>query len=145
MDSVPEKFIDKDKYMQAKKYISEKIPVHSIYRSIAIIDYYKKNLDGRIDDKKEKKSGIKRWLDEKWIVVDPYIKENKIVKCGSSEYKNKSACRPMIEISDDTPITIDEVIKKHGKIKVLEAIAKKNRDPHNLILNWHTLTIKRKK
>lgn len=144
MNQVPDKFLDKKKYLEAKKIITERIPKHSIYRSMAIIKYYKDVLDGRIDEKKEKKSGINRWLDEEWIVVDPYIRENKKIKCGTSGYETRSACRPSKSISNETPITISQVIKKHGMENVIKAVDKKNKDPQNLILDWENLIVKKK-
>ena len=39
--------------------------------------------------------------------------------------KTDKYCRPSIRINDDTPITVDELVKLHGKDAILEFL--KNR------------------
>lgn len=139
--NVPEKIMNKTLYGKVKEEIKNKYPKHSAYRSLLIIKEYKKR-GGKIDEKKE--SGLTRWLKEEWINVYAYLKENKKISCGKNEYVKKSACRPLYRISEKTPITINELLKLHSKENILKAIEKKNKDPQNTIMNWKTLTVKKK-
>ena len=59
------------------------------------------------------------------------FKNNKIVKCGTSE-KSGKACRPLIRINKDTPITIPELLK-------LVEMKKMDMDG---IINWRLATFK---
>ena len=61
--------------------------------------------------------------------------KGKKVQCGSGD--DKHACRPLKRVNAKTPITIDEVIKKHGKKKVIELAEKKRKDL-NTRINWNT-------
>jgi len=54
------------------------------------------------------------------------FKNNKIVKCGTSE-KSGKACRPLIRINKDTPITIPELLKIHTKSKLLKLVEMKKK------------------
>ena len=135
---IPDNVIDKKLYSYVKEKVKREIPKHSAYRSMRIQRLYK-DMGGRY------KTGTKylnRWLEEKWIVMLPYLLYGDIVECGNKQFTKMSACRPLYVIDKDkTPITADEVIEKHGKDKLLEAIQKKNSDPQRYRLNWHTLKI----
>lgn len=89
--------------------------------------------------KKSPVSGQRRWFQEKWISVKPYILENKIVKCGDREdNEDFPACRPLVRISKDTPITIKEVLKKSSKEGILREIRKKELNP-NYRIDWENI------
>ena len=122
-------------YEKAKKDANEKYKRHSLYKSAYIQKRYKE-LGGKYKDKKpSNKEGINRWLKgEMWIEIEPYLKNKEIVICGSSNRKGK-ACRPLIRVNDKTPITIDEVIKKHGKKKVKELVNKKKKNM-DIRIDW---------
>lgn len=101
----------------------------SIYASSWITREYVKrggkyNIPKKASDKNQ---GQSRWFKEKWIQIVPYIKEKKIVECGS-KIKDAKACRPLKRVNKDTPPTIGEIIRKYGKDKVLKLARKKNRD-----------------
>jgi hypothetical protein len=136
-----EKFKDKKLYEDVKKKTIEEIPKHSAYRSALIVKRYKEK-GGRI--KEGYKSSLNRWFKEDWINVYAYLKENKKIKCGDSDYTNKSACRPLKRINKNTPITIDELLTLHGRDKIIQAINKKNKDPKNKILQWKNLNLIKK-
>jgi len=85
----------------------------------------------------EKKQQGKKWLDEAWVQVVPFLESQKIVKCG--EGSDSKSCRPTIRIDNKTPITIKELIKKHGKSKLL-AFAKKKKKNMDLRADWSKLT-----
>ena len=59
-------------------------------------------------------------------------------ECGSGS--NPKGCRPTIKIDKNTPITINELIKKHGKKKLLE-FAKKKKSNMDKRANWNNLVL----
>ncbi len=82
-----------------------------------------------------KEGNLRRWIDEKWIQVIPYLTNGKIIPCGSGQ--DKKSCRPLKRINKKTPMTIDELIKLHGKDKLL-SIAEKKKSNMNKRMNWKT-------
>jgi len=84
--------------------------------------------------------GVNRWFREEWIQVVPYVKHGKKVACGSKKDAAK-ACRPFKRITDQTPITIPELVKIHGKEKLLNMAQKKINDMDGR-LYWKTGTFK---
>lgn len=137
-NKIPEKIKDKELYKLVKQEIIKLYPKHSAYRSMMIIKQYK-NLGGKFN--KSKEYGINRWLDEEWINVYAYLKDNKIIKCGDKKYIDKSACRPLKIVNDKTPITLPELLEIHTPEEILKAIKIKNKDPQNRILRWKDLKI----
>ena len=119
----------------------------SIYRSSRIVSLYKK-MGGKISSKKGKKSnpkkGLTRWYKEQWIQVVPYLEKGKIVECGGENMKWKrstgKACRPLHRITDETPITIKELLKLHHKKDIIKMAKKKERSPSKRVL-WKDLVI----
>jgi hypothetical protein len=138
MEKVPDNIVDKELYLKVKKDIISKYPKHSAYRSMLIQKEYK-NRDGKYKNTKNKNLNI--WIDEKWINAKEYIQNGNIIKCGDKKYSDKSACRPLIRINNNTPITIKEVMKKFNKNDILSAINKKNNDPSNKLLYWKSLKV----
>ena len=112
----------------------------SAYRSMAIAKKYKE-LGGTYHGKKDTTKGVKRWLDEQWIKVIPFIQENKKIACGASE-RRKHACRPFKRISRETPPTINELIKQHGKEKLIRLAKAKRKGTEQTRVNWKTATKK---
>tara|TARA_B110000879_G_C11180319_1_gene517951 strand:+ start:1544 stop:2515 length:972 start_codon:yes stop_codon:yes gene_type:complete len=100
---------DQQLYNKTKKQIYNKYPKHSAYRSGILVQKYKQNFTkkyGKLASpyigKKNKKVGLSRWFDEKWL--------NQRSEVG---YKFKNDIyRPKIRITDDTPITHDELTEK---------------------------------
>ena len=130
--SIPDNIINKKLYSKIKSEAMERFDRYpSAYASMWISKEYKKR-GGKYKNKKNNK-GTTRWLDEKWIQVIPYL-NNIIIDCGKGD--NKKACRPLKRITDKTPITIEEVIKKCGKKKVKQLANKKKNDMNNRI-NWN--------
>ena len=83
----------------------------------------------------ENGTGTDRWMREEWIQVVPYVTQSrKRVPCGSS-YKKRKACRPYRRISKKTPISIDEVLSKHGTKTTLLLAREKEKDM-NTRVNW---------
>ena len=138
--------MDKNSYMYKKaieiandKY-GEK---SSIYRSSYIVKMYKE-LGGIINDKL-KKSGLNRWFTEEWIQVSPYLEKGQKIECGGkrvSDRKGKS-CRPLIRITEKTPITIPELLELHSKKDIIKVAKEKERSGGRV--NWKKLKITKEK
>ena len=119
----------------------------SIYRSSRIVSLYKK-MGGKISTKKSvkksSKKGLTRWFKEQWIQVVPYLEKGKVVECGGENMKWKrsagKACRPLHRITDETPITIEELLKLHDKNDIINMAKKKERSPSKRVL-WKGLVI----
>lgn len=134
---IPKNVLNKDKYKKAKnKAIKTFGKKSSAYKSMYIVREYKK-LGGKYKGKKTK-GGITRWNDEKWRAVIPYL-NGKNIKCGATLNK-KVACRPTLRKSKNTPITIQQVIKLHGKKKV-KSLAKSKQKNMSKRINWRKGTI----
>ena len=133
---------DKKLYEKVKKEVYEKNPVHGAFRSMKVIKEYKAQ-GGTFKNTNDKP--LTRWQDEKWIAVKPYLTTGEKVPCGSPIVRQESACRPSRKVSKDTPKTIDELLKIHKREDIIKAINKKNKDPHNTILNWSSLKLTKKK
>jgi len=131
MDKVPEKYLDKNIYKKAKKKADETYERHSAYKSMYLSRVYKE-MGGRYKTSK-KDNKLSNWRSEEWIQVLPFLLEGKKIKCGSGD--NKKGCRPMKRINSDTPMTIPELIKKHGKEKLI-TLAKLKRKNMNTRINW---------
>ena len=112
--------MDKNSYMYKKaieiandKY-GEK---SSIYRSSYIVKIYKE-LGGIINNKLKKslkKTGLNRWFTEEWIQVSPYLEKGQKIECGGKRVSDREgkSCRPLIRITEKTPITIPELLELH--------------------------------
>lgn len=134
---VPENVLNPRLYKKAKKIADDTYKKPGLFKSAFIVKKYKE-LGGKYSGKKpDKGTGITRWLKgEEWIKVLPFVKEGKKIKCGSGS-GDPHACRPSIRVNAKTPITIQEVIKKHGKKKIIELAEIKNKNK-NARINWKT-------
>ena len=112
-------------YIKAKRNADKKFKEKtSAYKSMYIVKQYKK-YNGKFLSTKEVKNGLIRWLNEKWIRVDPKTgkpmrKNGKLVDCGRSKTEvnkkiKKGMCRPYKRITKDTPKTVKELGKKEIK------------------------------
>lgn len=100
---------DKDLYEQVKAEIYAKYPKHSAYRSGLLVQEYKRR-GGTYIGKENQKSGLNRWMSERWTN-----------QRGEIGYKYKSdVYRPNIRITKDTPITFKELTKDEIKKARLE-------------------------
>ena len=70
--------------------------------------------------------GVGRWFKERWVQVIPYILNSEIVECGAGD--RSKACRPLRRVDEDTPVTIGELTRKHGRAKVLALALQKSAD-----------------
>ena len=113
----------------------------SIYRSSRIVSLYKKmggKISAKKNVKKSSKKGLTRWFKEQWIQIVPYLEKGKVVECGGENMKWKrsagKACRPLHRITDETPITIEELLKLHDKKDIIKMAKKKERSPSKRVL-----------
>ncbi len=114
----------------------------SLYASSWITREYKSR-GGKYKTPKGYKSAQKKWYDEQWVQIIPYVKDGKKIDCGSPN-KDSKACRPLKRIDKSTPPTMGEIVKKYGKDKVLKLAGQKNRDMKGR-LSWVTGTFKSSK
>ncbi len=119
-------------YKKAKRDADKIYEKHSAYKSMYISKLYKE-YGGKYKDSSKKDTKLSTWRQERWIVVEPYLKEGKKIACGSEKASNIHACRPSKRINKDTPTTIDSLIELHGKKKLLELVALKKKGKR---INW---------
>ncbi len=100
----------------------------SAYRSAYLVAKY---LEYGGTKPKYHKSGLERWFKEKWIQIGPYLKNKSKIPCGQGTHKK--ACRPLFRITKQTPITLPELIKKHGKSWVQKKQQEKIKYPNQRI------------
>ena len=131
---IPANVKDPELYKKARKK-TEKVfgSTTSAWRSMYLVKTYKA-MGGSYKSSKKAKSTTK-WLKERWIIVQDFINNGKIVNCGESK-KDRHACRPLIRIDNKTPITIKEVIKKHGKVRIRELAKLKEAGASKIRINW---------
>ena len=112
--NVPPNVANPTIYRRAVRKVTESYGTRSsAYRSMAIVKTYK-GMGGTYKKPTNTSVGTTRWLKEKWIQVLPYLLNGQVKPCGSS-HRRKHACRPLVRVSTDTPITINETIRRHGK------------------------------
>lgn len=139
MDTL-ENIKNKALYKKVKVEADSKYARPGLYKSAWIQKRYKELGGEYYEDKPNTGTGIQRWLKrEKWIAVLPYLLENKIVLCGSMDGEN-IACRPLIRANQQTPPTLPELIKIHGKDKLIK-LAKQKEQNKNKRIDWKTATI----
>jgi len=140
--------LDPHLYQKAIAYVNKIYGEQtSAYRSMAIVKEYKR-LGGKYSAK-SKSNNTNIWLKEKWIKVTPFVKENKKIPCGSRKDnptrsdRRQHACRPLIRVSEATPITIKEAIDKHGKDKIIELAKYKRKCTENYRVDWNKGIVKK--
>ena len=104
MDNLPKDVI---LYNKVKKYIYEKYPKHSAYRSGILVKEYKKAYNKKYGNnqsytwKKTEKKGLSRWFKEEW--------KNQRGEIGYN--KNIDIYRPTKRVTKETPLTFSELSK----------------------------------
>lgn len=125
-----ENAIDKNLYRKAKEIADATYKRPSAYKSMFISKKYME-LGGKF---KAKSVGrLSNWRKSEWVQVVPYLETGEIIECGKGS--NTKGCRPTKRVNKDTPITIDQLIKIHGKKKLLE-LAKRKKKNMDLRINW---------
>lgn len=96
--------LDEKLYARAKKMANKIYDRPSAYKSGYIVKTYKK-MGGTYADNnrggKSKKSSLSRWFREKWTDVNPNKTNN-----------SYPVYRPTVRISENTPLTADEINEK---------------------------------
>ncbi len=136
MDNIPENVSNPELYKKAKKMADEKYKRHSAYKSMYLVKTYK-DLGGKYSTKK-KMGKLERWKREKWKSVLDYL-NGKDIACGSDKIGN-NACRPTVRVDKETPMTIQQLIKKHGKPKLRKLVNQKLKNM-NKYVDWEEATI----
>lgn len=131
---VPENVLNPVLYRRARKIADETYKRNSAYKSMFIQKKYQ-DLGGKYKGKKNMK-GVTKWNSEKWVQVVPFLEEDKRIPCGFGS--NSKGCRPTVRVDSNTPSTIQQLIKKHSKTKLLKFAKDKKRDM-NKRLNWEKL------
>ena len=104
-------------YSRVKSEAKRKFNIFpSAYASAWIVKEYKKR-GGTYKGKKSGKTGVARWMKEKWTTQDGQA-------CGSAKFKGVKKCRPTVRVSSKTPVTWKEL---RAKGKASEAIREKKR------------------
>lgn len=108
MTAIPK---DKSLYDKIKSDVYKANPINSAYRSAIIIKKYKEAYYNKYkskdayEGKKNKNSGIVRWLSEKWLN-----------QRGEIGYKKQGDIyRPTIRVTKETPITFSELTSQQIK------------------------------
>jgi hypothetical protein len=136
--NIPDNVLNPSLYKKAKAEADKKYKrPTSAYKSMYISKRYQE-MGGKYKGKKE--SQTERWRKEEWVQIVPYVEKNKKIACGSQNKKNK-ACRPLKKVNKDTPPTMNEIVKKFGKVKVNNLAKKKNKNMKGR-LNWKKGTFK---
>lgn len=72
------------------------------------------------------------FLAENWVDVMKFLEDHHITDL--TELQHAQIVRPLLRINDDTPITINELLKLHSKKKLLELC--NNKITNNSNINW---------
>ena len=78
---------------------------------------------------------MKEWKEQKWVQVIPYLRGETIVCGKKSDMKGSNYCRPTKKVGD-TPTLLQDLIKKHGKKKMLEFLLNRTKKGN---VKWDTL------
>ena len=139
---VPDNVINPVLYKRAYETVTKTYGSQtSAYRSMAIVKEYKR-MGGKYKGAVDKGKGVRRWLKESWVMVVPYIERGRVIPCGNVS-RRKHACRPLVRVdARKTPPTIDELLRKHGKDKMVRlARTKKRYGSEQVRLNWKSGTV----
>tara|TARA_Y100000114_G_C11760054_1_gene329026 strand:- start:2141 stop:2569 length:429 start_codon:yes stop_codon:yes gene_type:complete len=130
---IPDNVLNPELYLKARQIADKTYKKHGAYKNMFLVSEYKR-LGGKYSGKKpDKKSGLSKWIKEEWIQVIPFLEKGEKIICGAGD--NKKGCRPMKKLDSKTPITLQELIKIHGKEKLLK-LAKEKRKDMNKRINW---------
>lgn len=110
----------------------------SAYRSMWIAGEYKRR--GGKYAPGSRTSNLKKWRQEVWVQVEPFLLNKKMtLACGKGAH-NK-ACRPLRRIDKTTPPTLPELLKKHGR-KTLLRLARAKAKDMSVRVNWKAGTVR---
>ena len=129
--------IDVKLYLEVKDDAKNRFEVYpSAYANMWLQKEYQRR-GGKYYTDKPKTNNLKNWRTERWIQILPLLKNKKIVVCGDDNKETK-ACRPIVRVDKDTPITIQELLELHPVKDIIEVAEKKNKDMNGRVY-WKTL------
>ena len=99
----------------------------SAYGSAWLVKEYKRRGGTYRSKTRSARKGVGKWMREEWVQVGPAVEEGRYVPCGGRERDGK-ACRPRVRRDSRTPMTVAEVVRAHGRSKVLSLARRKSRD-----------------
>lgn len=115
-------------YNEIKNKIYDNNPKHSLFRSAQIVKEYKK-AGGKYDETEKPIMNIKKWFRQRWISLNDYYHNKKIVPCGSSDTIDKfneyPLCRPLKIAKSLKPKEMKKMIDKKNELKTRPLITKK--------------------
>lgn len=128
--------LNKELYKKAKRIADKTFKEKtSAYKSMFIVKKYEE-MGGKFRSGGPRK--LARWREEAWIQVVPFLEKGMVIECGAGA--EKKSCRPTKIIDDNTPLTIQQLIKMHGKSKLLE-FAKEKKKNMGKRADWKKLKI----
>ena len=120
---------DQSLYDQVVAEAKLKVRYPSLYASVWIHKEYVSR-GGKFED-----TEAKRWCQEKWVHVIPFIKSGRVVDCHKGAAK---ACRPIWRVDKDTPVTLPELLNMYTKTQILDMARKKNKNMKKDV-DWENL------
>ena len=110
-------------------------PWPSAYASMWVQKEYQK-LGGKYS---KKDTGLKDWRESRWIQLLPLLQDGKIIECGADYgLRETKACRPIVRVNKDTPITIQELLELYSVEDIIKLAKKKNTDMEGRV-DWKNL------
>ena len=135
MRDVPDYILNPRLYKKAKLIADDVYERHSAYKSMFIQKKYKE-LGGKYSTSKDTKK-VKDWKNERWIQIEPYVRDRKVIPCGKEN--NPKACRPLKKINEK--ISIHDIMNKYTQKQILKLIKQKQVNMDGK-LNWRKGTFK---
>lgn len=106
-------------YEKIKEEVYKDIPKHSLFRSAQVVKRYK-DAGGTYTGGKTR-DGIQNWFKSKWISINDYYHDNKIVACGSTDTESKYGeyplCRPKEIVEKLSKDAMRKMIERKDKLK----------------------------
>ena len=73
----------------------------------------------------------------KWIQLLPYLKDGEVKICGTKkEAAADKYCRPTIRVNESPPMTVNELVDKHSKDKIIDFLENRTSKRH---VDWVNL------
>lgn len=125
-----------DLWYQCEQYVCKKYP-----RTPKLFKKFRTRMEYKARGGEFKESTISnqhaRELCERWVQVIPFLKSGRVID-ASQKTRYTKACRPLIRVDDDTPLTLPELLKMHDRHDILNMARRKNKTPHKSV-RWETL------
>lgn len=82
-----------------------------------------------------KERPLQRWYNQNWVDVCYFLETGIKRPCGrrNASWQEYPYCRPEKRLSTDTPKTLDQVVRTHGRKKLGQLCRRKKQNPSNRI------------